>query len=181
MLSPVFVERAEGAMVLDIDGNTFVDFVAGIGVLNVGHSHPEVVEAVKAQCDKYFAPNINVFNYEQYPRLAEKLNEIIPIDGEKETILVNTGAEADENAIKLARRFTGRSEVICFTGAFHGRSYMTMAMTSKCRPIKRIRPLPGGVHRFPFPTAIVVPMAWKKKAADYTVQRCLKRAFSWST
>src|SRR5665647_1575530 len=104
MGAPVFVEKAEGAMVQDVDGNIFLDFVAGIGVLNVGHSHPEVVQAVKDQCDKFFAPNINVFNYEQYPRLAEKLNQMMPIEGEKKTILVNTGAEADENAIKLARR-----------------------------------------------------------------------------
>lgn len=178
MLSPVFVERAEGAMVLDIDGNTFVDFVAGIGVLNVGHSHPEVVEAVKAQCDKYFAPNINVFNYEQYPRLAEKLNEIIPIDGEKETILVNTGAEADENAIKLARRFTGRSEVICFTGAFHGRSYMTMAMTSKCRPYKTgFGPLPGGVHRFPFPYCYRCPYGLEKESCGLHCAKMFEESF----
>ena len=92
MLAPVFVDRAEGAMVQDVDGNIFLDFVAGIGVLNIGHSHPEVVEAVKAQAERYFAPNLNVFNYAEYPKLAEKLNEIIPIEGEKETILVNTGA-----------------------------------------------------------------------------------------
>lgn len=152
MLAPVFVDRAEGAMVQDIDGNIFVDFVAGIGVLNIGHTHPEVVDAVKNQCDKYFAPNINVFNYEQYPKLAEKLNEIIPIDGEKKTILVNTGAEANENAIKLARRFTGRTEIVAFSGGFHGRTYMTMALTSKVRPYKfNFGPLPQGVHRFPYP------------------------------
>ena len=165
MLAPVFVDKAEGAMVQDVDGNIFIDFVAGIGVLNIGHSHPEVVEAVKAQCDKYFAPNINVFNYEQYPRLAEKLNEIIPIEGEKKTILVNTGAEADENAVKLARRFTGRSEIICFAGAFHGRSYMTMAMTSKCRPYKTgFGPLPQGVHRFPFPYCYRCPYGLEKES-----------------
>lgn len=152
MLSPVFVDKAEGAMVQDIDGNIFVDFVAGIGVLNIGHSHPEVVEVVKHQCDKYFAPNINVFNYEQYPKVAEELNKIVPIDGEKKTILVNTGAEAVENAIKLARRFTGRTEIVSFSGAFHGRSYMTMALTSKVKPYKyNFGPLPQGVQRFPYP------------------------------
>lgn len=164
MLAPVFVDRAEGAMVRDIDGNVFVDFVAGIGVLNVGHSHPEVVRAVKDQCDKYFAPNINVFNYEQYPKLAEKLNKIIPVQGEKKTILLNTGAEADENAVKLARRFTGRSEIICFAGAFHGRSYMAMAMTSKCRPYKTgFGPLPSGVHRFPYPYCFRCPYGLKQE------------------
>lgn len=166
MLAPVFVEKAEGAMVQDVDGNVFVDFVAGIGVLNIGHSHPEVVEAVKAQAEKYFAPNINVFNYEQYPRLAEKLNEIVPIVGPKKTILVNTGAEADENAVKLARRFTGRSEIICFSGAFHGRSYMTMAMTSKVKPYKfNFGPMPGGVHRFPFPYFYRFPQGFTNEEA----------------
>ncbi len=163
MLATVFVDKAEGAMVQDVDGNTFVDFVAGIGVLNVGHSHPEVVEAVKNQAEKYFAPNINVFNYEQYPRLAEKLNEIIPINSEKRTVLVNTGAEACENAVKLARRFTDRSEIICFAGAFHGRSYMTMAMTSKVKPYKyNFGPLPSGIHRFPFPYCYRCPYGLQK-------------------
>ena len=178
MLAPVFVDKAEGAMVQDVDGNVFVDFVAGIGVLNVGHSHPEVVEAVKAQCDKYFAPNINVFNYEQYPRLAEKLNEIIPIEGEKKTILLNTGAEADENAIKLARRYTGRSEIIAFTGAFHGRSYMTMALTSKVKPYKfNFGPLPQGVHRFPFPYCYRCPYGLEKESCDMHCAKMFEESF----
>ena len=167
MLAPVFVEKAEGAMVQDVDGNIFVDFVAGIGVLNIGHSHPEVIEAVKAQCDKYFAPNINVFNYEQYPRLAEKLNQIVPIEGEKKTLLVNTGAEAVENAVKLARRYTGRTEIIAFTGAFHGRTYMTMALTSKVKPYKfGFGPLPAGVHRVPFPYCYRCPYGLNRESCD---------------
>ena len=178
MLAPVFVDRAEGAMVQDVDENIFVDFVAGIGVLNVGHSHPEVVEAVKAQCDKYFAPNINVFNYEQYPKLAEKLNELIPIEGEKKTILLNTGAEADENAVKIARRFTGRSEIICFAGAFHGRSYMAMAMTSKCKPYKfGFGPLPGGVQRFPFPYCYRCPYGLEKGSCDMHCAKMFEESF----
>ncbi|MCQ4638593.1 4-aminobutyrate--2-oxoglutarate transaminase [Anaerovorax odorimutans] len=178
MLAPVFVEKAEGAMVQDVDGNVFLDFVAGIGVLNIGHSHPEVVEAVKAQADKYFAPNLNVFNYEQYPRLAEKLNEIIPIEGEKKTILVNTGAEADENAVKLARRYTGRSEIICFAGAFHGRSYMTMAMTSKCHPYKTgFGPLPQGVNRFPFPYCYRCPYGLEKESCGMHCAKMFEESF----
>jgi len=178
MGAPVFVEKAEGAMVQDVDGNVFLDFVAGIGVLNIGHSHPEVVEAVKAQCDKYFAPNINVFNYEQYPRLAEKLNEIIPIPGEKKTILLNTGAEADENAVKLARRFTGRTEIICFSGAFHGRSYMTMAMTSKVKPYKfNFGPLPSGVHRFPFPYCYRCPYGLTEDSCDMHCAKQFEESF----
>lgn len=178
MLAPVFVDRAEGAMVQDVDGNVFLDFVAGIGVLNIGHSHPEVVEAVKAQSEKYFAPNLNVFNYEQYPKLAEKLNEIIPIEGEKQTILVNTGAEADENAIKLARRYTGRTEIICFAGAFHGRSYMTMAMTSKCHPYKTgFGPLPQGVNRFPFPYCYRCPYGLEKGSCDMHCAKMFEESF----
>ncbi|QOX64104.1 4-aminobutyrate--2-oxoglutarate transaminase [Anoxybacterium hadale] len=178
MLAPVFVDRAEGAMVQDVDGNIFVDFVAGIGVLNIGHSHPEVIEAVKEQCEKYFAPNINVFNYEQYPRLAEKLNELIPIEGEKKTILVNTGAEADENAVKLARRFTGRSEIISFAGAFHGRSYMTMALTSKCRPYKTgFGPLPQGVHRFPFPYCYRCPYGLERESCGLHCAKMFEDSF----
>ena len=163
MLAPVFVDKAEGAMVQDVDGNIMIDFVAGIGVLNIGHSHPEVIEAVKAQCDRFFAPNINVFNYEGYPRLAEKLNEIIPIDGDKKSILVNTGAEAVENAVKLARRATGRTEIIAFAGAFHGRTYMTMALTSKVKPYKfGFGPLPSGVHRVPYPYCYRCPYALER-------------------
>jgi 4-aminobutyrate aminotransferase/(S)-3-amino-2-methylpropionate transaminase len=178
MLSPVFIDRAEGAMVQDVDGNIFIDFVAGIGVLNIGHSHPEVVEAVKAQAERYFAPNINVFNYAEYPKLAEKLNEIIPIDGPKKTILVNTGAEADENAVKLARRFTGRIEIICFAGAFHGRSYMTMAMTSKVKPYKfNFGPLPGGVHRFPFPYCYRCPYGLSEESCGLHCAKMFEDSF----
>jgi len=178
MLAPVFVDRAEGAMVQDIDGNIFIDFVAGIGVLNIGHSHPEVVAAVKEQAERYFAPNINVFNYAEYPRLAEKLNEIIPIDGPKKTILVNTGAEADENAVKLARRFTGRSEIICFAGAFHGRSYMTMALTSKVKPYKfNFGPMPGGVHRFPFPYCYRCPYALSRESCNLHCAKMFEDSF----
>jgi 4-aminobutyrate aminotransferase/(S)-3-amino-2-methylpropionate transaminase len=178
MLAPVFVEKAEGAMVQDVDGNIFIDFVAGIGVLNIGHTHPEVVEAVKAQCDKYFAPNINVFNYEQYPKLAEKLNQIMPIEGEKKTLLVNTGAEADENAVKLARRYTGRSEIIAFAGAFHGRSYMTMALTSKVKPYKfNFGPLPSGVHRFPFPYCYRCPYGLEKQTCGLHCAKMFEESF----
>ncbi len=178
MLAPVFVDRAEGAMVQDIDGNRFLDFVAGIGVLNIGHSHPEVVEAVKKQADKYFAPNINVFNYEQYPLLAEKLNKIVPIDGEKETILVNTGAEADENAVKLARRFTGRTEIIAFSGGFHGRSYMTMALTSKVKPYKfNFGPLPQGVQRFPFPYCYRCTYGLERETCDMHCAKVFEESY----
>ena len=178
MLAPVFVDRAAGAMVQDVDGNVFLDFVAGIGVLNVGHSHPEVVKSVQDQCEKFFAPNINVFNYEQYPRLAEKLNNLMPIDGEKKTILVNTGAEAVENAVKFARRYTGRTEIIAFAGAFHGRSYMTMALTSKVKPYKfDFGPLPSGIHRFPFPYCYRCPYGLEKESCGLHCAKMFEESF----
>lgn len=169
----VFANRAEGAMIEDIDGNVFVDFAGGIGVMNVGHCIPEIVEAVKAQCDKFFHVNFNVVLYEQYALLAEKLNALVPGNFEKKTLLVNTGAEANENAIKLARRFTGRSEIIAFTGAFHGRTYMTMALTSKVKPYKfNFGPLPSGVHRAEFPYVYRRPEGIKEEdAIKYYLQR----------
>jgi 4-aminobutyrate aminotransferase / (S)-3-amino-2-methylpropionate transaminase / 5-aminovalerate transaminase len=169
----VYAKQAQGAMIEDVDGNIFVDFAGGIGVMNVGHCIPEVVEVVKAQCDKFFHVNFNVVLYEQYALLAEKLNTLTPGSFEKRTMLVNTGAEANENAIKLARRFTGRSEIIAFTGGFHGRSYMTMALTSKVKPYKfNFGPMPSGVHRAEFPYVYRRPVGIPlEKATDYYLQK----------
>jgi 4-aminobutyrate aminotransferase / (S)-3-amino-2-methylpropionate transaminase / 5-aminovalerate transaminase len=150
--TPVFVERGEGALVEDIDGNVFLDFVGGIGVLNVGYSHPEVIDAVKEQVDKFFHTSINVLLYENYMRVAEHMNNLLPGNFAKKTMLVNSGAEAVENAIKIARKYTGRSEIIVFTGAFHGRTNLTMAMTSKVKPYKfEFGPFAPGIHRMPYP------------------------------
>ncbi len=150
--TPVFVERGEGALVKDIDGNVFLDFVGGIGVLNVGYSHPEVIASVKDQADKFFHTSINVLLYENYVRLSEHMNNLLPGDFPKKTMLVNSGAEAVENAIKIARKYTGRSEIIVFTGAFHGRTNLTMAMTSKVKPYKfEFGPFAPGIHRMSYP------------------------------
>jgi 4-aminobutyrate aminotransferase / (S)-3-amino-2-methylpropionate transaminase / 5-aminovalerate transaminase len=164
---PAVANRGQGALLEDVDGNVFVDFVGGIGVLNIGYSHPEVVEVVKEQAEKFFHTSINAIAYEQYIKLAEKLNEIIPIDGPKKTIFVNTGAEADENAIKLAREFTGRSEIICFSGAFHGRTNLTMALTSKVKPYKNgYGPFTPGVHRIPFPYCYRCPHGQERETCN---------------
>jgi 4-aminobutyrate aminotransferase / (S)-3-amino-2-methylpropionate transaminase / 5-aminovalerate transaminase len=104
--TPVFVEKGEGALFQDVDGNVFLDFVGGIGVLNVGYSHPEVIQAVKDQADKFFHTSINVVLYEQYMRVAEHMNNLLPGDFPKKTMLVNSGAEAIENAVKIARKYT---------------------------------------------------------------------------
>lgn len=150
--NPTFIKRGEGAFFEDVDGNVFMDFAGGIGVLNIGYSHPEVVEVVKEQAEKYFHTSINVVSYEQYGKLAEKLNNIIPGDFKKKTIFINSGGEAVENAIKIARKYTKRTEIVAFTGAFHGRTLLTMTLTSRVKPYKLgFGPFAPGVHRAEFP------------------------------
>lgn len=134
--SPIFVEEAKGALIKDIDGNVFVDFAGAIGVQNVGHRDEGVVEAVKAQLDKYIHPCFHVNMYEPYITLAEKLVEITPGSYEKKAMFANSGAEAVENAIKIARAYTKKTGVISLWGSFHGRTNMTMSITSKYKPYK---------------------------------------------
>ncbi|MGY1426165.1 4-aminobutyrate--2-oxoglutarate transaminase [Lysobacter sp. A289] len=149
-----FADRAENAELWDTDGKRFVDFAGGIAVLNVGHRHPKVMAAVRDQLDRYTHTAFQVMAYEPYVALAERLNALAPIDGPAKTILFSTGAEAVENAVKIARAATGRRAVIAFSGGFHGRSFMAMAMTGKTVPYKRgFGPLPGDVHHLPFPAA----------------------------
>ncbi|MHC5068699.1 MAG: aminotransferase class III-fold pyridoxal phosphate-dependent enzyme, partial [Planctomycetota bacterium] len=141
-----FAERAENAQVWDVEGNRHIDFAGGIGVLNTGHLHPKVVKAVEQQMRKMMHTCFHVMPYEPYIQLAEKLNQITPGDHAKKTLLLNTGAEAVENAIKVARAATGRSAVIAFNGAFHGRTLMGMALTGKIVPYKKgFGPFPAEV------------------------------------
>ena len=129
---PVVIERGEGAMIEDVDGNKFLDWIGGVGVLNIGYSQPEIVEVVKAQADKYFHGMFNIVTHEGYVALAEKLCEIAPVRGEKKkAYFTNSGAEADENAVKLAKAYTKRQNIIVFSGAFHGRTLLTMSMRSE--------------------------------------------------
>lgn len=149
---PVAIAKASGAMIEDMDGNLFVDWVGGVGVMNVGYSRQEIIEAVKKQADKYFHGMFNIVTHEGYVALAEKLNQIVPVRGEeKKTFLANSGAEADENAVKIAKSYTGRSNIIVFSGAFHGRTLMTMAMTSKKAYAVGMGPFPDGIYRAEFP------------------------------
>ncbi len=134
--TPIFVKRASGAWLEDVDGNRILDFASGIGVVNVGHCAPAVVSAIQNQAANLIHGSINVTAYEGYVRLAEKLNRSTPGDFPKKTFLANSGAEAVENAIKIARAYTGRQAVICFDHAFHGRTYMAMSLTSKVKPYK---------------------------------------------
>lgn len=149
---PVVIERGEGAMIEDVDGNKFLDWIGGVGVLNIGFSQPEVVEAVKEQAEKYFHGMFNVVTHEGYVALAEKLGSIAPVKGDKKKVFfANSGAEADENAVKVAKGYTGRSNIIVFSGAFHGRTYYTMTMTSKKAYAAGMGPLADGVFRAQFP------------------------------
>lgn len=150
--TPLFISRARGALVEDVDGNILVDFAAGIGVVNVGHTPPTVVEALSTQAHHFLHASFNVTPYEGYVRLCEKLNRLSPGNFPKKSFLANSGAEAVENAVKIARAFTGRKHVVSFEHAFHGRTFMAMALTSKVKPYKEgFGPLPDHVHRAPFP------------------------------
>ncbi|WP_230533728.1 4-aminobutyrate--2-oxoglutarate transaminase [Microvirga roseola] len=148
----LYAVRAENAELWDVDGKRYIDFAAGIAVLNTGHRHPAVVQAVAEQVDAFTHTCFHVAPYESYIRLAERLNAITPGDFAKKTLLVTTGAEAVENAIKIARKATGRSAVIAFGGAFHGRTMMGMALTGKVVPYKKgFGPFPAEVYHAPFP------------------------------
>ena len=149
--TPVFVAKAEGAVVEDVDGNRLIDFAGGIGCLNTGHRAPAVVEAVRRQLDRFLHTSFNVLPYESYIAVCERLNAIVPGRGPKKTVLVNSGAEAVENAIKIARCYTKRPAILCFEDAFHGRTYMAMAATSKTHPYKAgFEPFPSDVYRVPY-------------------------------
>lgn len=147
-----FADRAENAELWDVEGCRYVDFAGGIAVLNVGHRHPKVMAAVRDQLERFTHTAFQVNAYESYVALAERLNALAPIDGPAKTILFSTGAEAVENAVKIARAATGRHAVVAFGGGFHGRSFMAMALTGKTAPYKKgFGPLPGGVYHLPFP------------------------------
>ena len=140
-LHPLFIAKAEGALLTDVDGREYIDFAGGIGVNNVGHRHPKVLAAIREQLDAYLHPCFHVMMYEPYIALAERLNQIVPCRGEKKTMFVNSGAEAVENAVKIARYHTRRTGVICFDNAFHGRTLLTMTLTSKVRPPAHFSPV----------------------------------------
>ena len=149
---PVFAERAEGSELWDVEGNRFIDFGGGIAVLNTGHRHPKVVKAVRDQLDHFTHTAFQIVPYEPYIALCEKLNALAPFSGEAKSILFSTGAEAVENAVKIARAATGRTNVIAFSGAFHGRTLMTSALTGKVAPYKKkFGPMPAGIWHVPFP------------------------------
>src|ERR1700761_5918522 len=149
--TPLFVRRVEGALLEDVDGNQFIDLGGGIGCINVGHRNPRVMRALQEQIDAFLHVCFQVTGYEGYVAVAEKLNELTPGNFAKKTLLVNSGAEAVENAVKIARAYTGRPAVICFEDAFHGRTMLGMSLTSKTHPYKLgFGPFVPDVYRIPF-------------------------------
>lgn len=151
--TPVFAARASNAEIWDADGRRYVDFAGGIAVLNVGHCNPRVIAAVHEQIDKFTHTAFQVMPYPGYIKLAERLNKLAPIEGNAKTIFFTSGAEATENAIKVARAATGRPGVIAFAGGFHGRTMMACAMTGKVAPYRKgIGPFPPEVYHLPYPS-----------------------------
>jgi 4-aminobutyrate aminotransferase/(S)-3-amino-2-methylpropionate transaminase len=150
-LTPIFAARARGATVEDVDGNTFLDLAGGIGCVNVGHCNPDVTSALHKQVDRFLHTCFMVTPYESYVELAEQLNALAPGNFPKKTMLINSGAEAIENAVKIARAYTGRPSVICFEDAFHGRTLLTLSLTSKTHPYKAgFEPFAADIYRIPY-------------------------------
>jgi 4-aminobutyrate aminotransferase/(S)-3-amino-2-methylpropionate transaminase len=158
--APVVAAHARGSRITDVDGNTFLDFVGGVGVMNVGHSHPRVVKAIHEQADRFLHTDFTVVPYEGYVELAERLGALVPISGETRAAFFNAGTEGVENAVKLARLHTKRQAVIAFEGAFHGRTLLALTMTSRTHPYKKgLGPFAPEVYRAPFPSAYRGPNA----------------------
>lgn len=147
-----FVKKAQGALVEDVDGNCYIDFAGAIGTLNVGHSHPRVVRALQEQASQFIHTGFNVMMYESYIALAERLCRLAPGEFDKQAAFFNSGAEAVENAVKIARKYTKRQGIVSFTRGFHGRTLMTMTMTSKVKPYKYgFGPFAPEVYKAPYP------------------------------
>ena len=164
-LTPLALERARGATVTDADGNTLLDFAGGIGMLAVGHNHPRVVAAIQAQAERLVHPSAIVGSYEPYVALAELLTEVAPMRGPKKAVLLNSGAEAVETAVKIARAATGRAGIVVFEGAYHGRTNLTLAMTSKYGLFKKgFGPFAPEVYRLPFPNPFRRPAGLSEDA-----------------
>ena len=163
---PLVIAEARGATLTDVDGNTFVDFAGGVGCMNVGHSHPRVVEAIRDQAERFTHTDFTVIPYENYVGLAERLLELAPISGETRAGFFNSGAEAIENSIKFARAHTKRAGVIAFEGAFHGRTLLALSLTSKTHPYKAgLGPFAPETYRVPFDDLDALEYAFKTRVA----------------
>jgi 4-aminobutyrate aminotransferase/(S)-3-amino-2-methylpropionate transaminase len=163
---PLVISEGRGATLTDVDGNTFIDFAGGVGCMNVGHSHPRVVEAIRDQAERFTHTDFTVVPYQNYVELAERLLELTPISGEKRAGFFNSGAEAIENSIKFARAFTGRPAVIAFEGAFHGRTLLALSLTSKTHPYKAgLGPFAPETYRVPYDDLTALEHAFKTRVA----------------
>ena len=150
-LGPIFAARAQGALLWDVEGREFIDFCGGIGVVNAGHNHPAVVDAIKQQADKFIHTCWHVAMYEEYVRLAERLNELVPMLGPNKTAFFNSGAEAGENCVKIARAYTKRTGIVGFERGFHGRTLLGMTLTGKVNPYTAgFGPFAPEVYRLPY-------------------------------
>ncbi len=164
---PSFAKKANGALITDIDDNTFIDFAGAIGTLNAGHCPENVIAALKEQVEKYIHPQFNVMMYEPYIQLAKKLNQITPGSHAKKTFFLNSGAEAVENAVKIARKFTGRKAIISFDRGFHGRTLLTMSLTSKVKPYKyQFGPFAPDTYKMRYPYYYRAPFGASKEELD---------------
>ena len=176
--TPIYVAKAEDAWLEDVDGNRYIDFAGGIGCANAGHRQEHVVEAIRAQLDKFLHTCVQVTPYEGYVKLAERMNQVTPGKFPKKTLFVNSGAEAVENAVKIARAYTKRPAIVAFEDAFHGRTMMTLALTSKTHPYKAgFAPFPGDVYRVPFAYCYRCSYNLKYPSCDLYCARHLEDTF----
>jgi 4-aminobutyrate aminotransferase/(S)-3-amino-2-methylpropionate transaminase len=176
--APVYIARAKNALITDVEGREYIDFAAGIGVMNVGHSHPKVVAAIKEQAELYSHTCFGLTGYESYLRLAEKLNQLAPGDSPKRTFFVNSGAEAVENAVKVARYATGRKSIVAFEDGFHGRTFMTLSLTSQVSPYKvGFGPYASDIYRIPYAYCYRCPLGLDYPACGCECAGLLQNAF----
>ncbi len=170
--APVVIAEAQGATITDVDGNTFLDFTGGVGCLNVGHSHPRVIEAAQAQLERFAHTDFTIIPYELYVELAERLTQLVPVRKPAKAAFFNAGTEAVENSVKFARAYTKRPALIVFEGAFHGRTLLSLTMTSRTHPYKAgLGPFAPEVYRVPF------PQAYRGPSTDEALS-ALERAFT---
>lgn len=172
-IAPIFIEKGKGAIIIDVDGNEYIDFCAGISTLTIGHCNDEVISAIKEQAEKHLHTCFHVLMYESYVKLAKKLTEITPGSFPKQVMLANSGAEAVENGVKIARRYTGRRGIIAFEHAFHGRTALAMGLTSQVKYYKYgFGPFDPSIQRFPYAYNYRAPFdIADEKYADYCIKR----------
>jgi 4-aminobutyrate aminotransferase/(S)-3-amino-2-methylpropionate transaminase len=177
-VTPLYVQSAQGAIVTDVDGNELIDFAGGIGMQNIGHCHPKVVKAIQEQAASSIHSCFHVMPYESYIELAEKLNEKTPGDFKKKTMFANSGAEAVENAVKIARKATGRSAIVSFERGYHGRTLMTMSLTSKVNPYKHgFGPFAPETYKLPYPYYYRAPQGMLPEELDEQILHHFEQFF----